>query len=414
MPKTLPDYVSAPEAAAVLKVSLPTLYAYVSRGLIRSEAVGGSRRARRYRRDDLERLQERQAQRRNPGRAVQQAAARALQWGAPVLESGLTLIEDGRLYYRGQEAVHLAETHTFESVAALLWDTDAAALAAARPPNLRPWAAALAARADPSPAAALQVVLPLAAQSDLSAYDLRPAAVRQTGARLLQTLAAAAAYPAQLAAGPLAEALAQAWAPRLPAAPRLLTAALILCADHELNVSAFTARCVASAGATPYDVVIAGLAALRGARHGGHTARVEALLDEIGAPGRAGRVLAARLQRGEALPGFGHRLYPPPGGDPRGRHLLALAQERLPRARAVALNRAVCAEADRLLGERPTLDFALVVLARALRLPPGAPLALFALGRTAGWVAQALEQYALGDMIRPRARYVGVAPAGAA
>ena len=395
MPKTPTNYLSAREAAAALKVSLPTLYAYVSRGLVRSEAVGGSKRLRRYRRDDVERLQERQAQRRNPGHAAQQAAAQALHWGTPVLESALTLIENGRVFYRGREAVQLAETQSFESVAALLWDGDEAAIRAAPPPDLRQWAAALA------------------AQADLPAYDLRPAAVRQTGARLLKLLAAAAVYPAPLGPGGLAEALARAWAPTVPAAPRLINAALILCADHELNVSAFTARCVASAGATPYDVVTAGLAALRGTRHGGHTARVEALLDEVGGAGRAGRVLAARLQRGETLPGFGHPLYPPPAGDPRGATLLDLSEAHFPRSRAVALSRAVVAEAERLLGERPTIDFALVVLARALRLPAGAPLALFALGRTAGWVAHALEQYALGQMIRPRARYVGVAPAGA-
>lgn len=404
------NYLSAADAAAALGVSVPTLYAYVSRGLVRSEAVGGSRRSRRYRRDDVERLKERQEQRRHPGQAAERAAGQALHWGTPVLESALTLIENGQLFYRGHNAVRLAETHSFEAVAALLWtgDLNAAALTGAPTPDLRPWAAALAARADPSAAGAFQVVLPLAAQADLPAYDLRPAAVQQTGARILRTLAAAAVYPAAAGAGPLAEALARQWAPKPAAAPHLLNAALILCADHELNVSSFTARCVASAGATPYDVVTAGLAALRGSRHGGHTARVEALLDEVGAPGQAARVLAARLQRGEGLPGFGHHLYPPPGGDPRGRALLALAQTHFRRSRAVSVALAVAAEAERLLGEPPTIDFSLVVLARALGLPRGAALALFALGRTAGWIGQALEQYALGQMIRPRARYVGV------
>ncbi len=405
------NYLSASDAAAALGVSVTTLYAYVSRGLVRSEAVGGSRRSRRYRRDDVERLKDRQEQRRNPSRAAEHAAERALHWGTPVLESALTLIENGQLYYRGHNAVRLAETRSFEEVAALLWTgewPDAAALTPAAPPDLRPWAAALDARADPSAAGAFQMVLPLAAQADAPAYDLRPAAVRQTAARILQTLAAAAVYPAAAGGGLLAEGLARQWAPKVAAAPQLLNAALVLCADHELNVSAFTARCVASAGATPYDVVTAGLAALRGSRHGGHTARVDALLDEIGTPGQAGRVLAERLQRGESLPGFGHHLYPPPAGDPRGRALLALTQKHFRRSKAVSVALAVAAEAERLIGEQPTLDFGLVVLARALGLPRGAPLALFALGRTAGWIGQALEQYALGQMIRPRARYIGV------
>jgi citrate synthase len=403
-------YLSAREAARALGVSVPTLYAYVSRGLVRSEAGRGPGRERRYAREDIERLRERQAQRRDPARA----AARALRWGTPVLESGLTLIDQGRLYYRGHDALKLAEECTFEQVAALLWT---GTLPAERPalfadtatPGLAPYAPALRLAAAQDPAALFEVVLPLAGQHDAAAHDLRPAAVQQTGARVLRLLAAAAVYPAAPAGGGLAEALQQRWAPRRRSAARLIDAALILCADHELNVSAFTARCVASAAATPYDVVIAGLAALRGSRHGGHTARVEALLDEIGAPARAGHVLRERLRRGETLPGFGHRLYPE--GDPRGRALLRLAARYFGRARAVAVGQAAAAEAQGLLGEAPTLDFGLVVLALSLGLPPGGALALFALGRTAGWIGQALEQYQTGEMIRPRARYSGPRPA---
>jgi citrate synthase len=227
----------------------------------------------------------------------------------------------------------------------------------------------------------------------------------------LGTLAAAVVYPAQLDGGSLAEALQQRWSPKHPVAARLFNSALILCADHELNVSAFAARCVASAGATPYDVVIAGLAALRGRRHGGHTAHVAALLDEVGRPARAGQVVAERLRRDGLLPGFGHHLYP--AGDPRGRALLALAASAFPRSRPWALARAIAAEALQRLGEHPTLDFGLVVLERVLGLPRGAALAIFALGRTSGWIAHALEQYQLGGLIRPRAKYVGPAPATA-
>jgi citrate synthase len=205
----------------------------------------------------------------------------------------------------------------------------------------------------------------------------------------------------------VAETLQRAWVPKRPEAARAINAALVLCADHELNVSAFTARCVASAGATPYDAVIAGLAALRGTRHGGHTARVEALLDEVASPPRARRVLGERLKRGEATPGFGHRLYP--AGDPRGRRLMALAAGLGKQSRAVKLAQATAAEARRLIGEEPTVDFGLVALARALGLPTGAALALFAIGRTAGWIGHALEQYEAGGLIRPRAKYVGEA-----
>jgi citrate synthase len=397
---------TAQQAASALGVSVATLYAYVSRGLIRSEPGAPGRRDRRYSSEDVQRLKELREQRRNPDRA----AERALQWGTPVLESALTLIADGQLYYRGHSALALSETSSFEDVAGLLWTGtlggDGASLfTAPSPVDLRPYAAVLGQLRDAGPAAAFPLVLPLAGAADLAAYDLRPPAVRQAGARILRTLAAAAVYPAVPTARGLAETLQQRWAPQKPAAARLINSALILCADHELNVSAFTARCVASAGATPYDVVIAGLAALRGRHHGGHTAHIAALFDEVGRPARAGQVLAERLRRDGSLPGFGHHLYPT--GDPRGRALLALASAASPRARPLALARAVAAEALQRLGERPTLDFGLVVLERVLNLPRGAALALFALGRTAGWIAHALEQYQLAHLIRPRAKYVG-------
>src|SRR5437763_12826185 len=112
---TTARYLTAAEAADILGISLPTLYAYVSRGLIRSEAAAGSRRDRRYRREDVDQLLARQAQRRHP----EAAGEKALSWGVPVLESALTLIAGGRLYYCGQDAIELARTSTFEQTANL-------------------------------------------------------------------------------------------------------------------------------------------------------------------------------------------------------------------------------------------------------------------------------------------------------
>jgi citrate synthase len=166
---------------------------------------------------------------------------------------------------------------------------------------------------------------------------------------------------------------------------------------------------VASASATLYDVVGGGLAALKGTRHGGHTIRVEALFREAGSPREARRTLAERLRRGDAIPGFGHRLYP--DGDPRGAALLELAARTAPRARSVELAAAVVEAGRDLVGEHPTLDLGLVALSQALGLPDGSALTLFALGRTIGWSGHAIEQYAAGELIRPRARYVGSPPA---
>lgn len=398
---TTPETYTAKEAAEALGVTLPTLYAYVSRGLLRSLEGGAGAKARRYPRADVEALVRKREQRGDPG----PIAEAALSWGTPVLPSALSLIQDGRLYYRGREATALAAAWPFERVATWLWTGDAEAPWPEVPVGW-PGPRALDLRAhlgDLDAVAACQALLPVVAAADPAAWDLRPAAAARGGARILRAMAAViTGAPVD---GPIAAVLAAAWGTDATGA---LDAALVLAADHELNVSAFAARCAASAAATPYDVVLAGLATLRGARHGGHTERVGALLDEIATPEAATRGLAARLRRGEPVPGFGQPLYP--AGDPRGAALVALATRLRPDAPVVALGAAVAAAGLEVLGEHPTIDFGLVVLARALGLPADAPLALFALGRTAGWVAHAIEQYERGELIRPRARYVGPEP----
>lgn len=398
-------YYTAQEAARELDIALSTLYSYVSRGLIRSEAAAGSKRSRRYNAEDVRRLKQRKEQRRNPAQVV----AQALHWGAPLLESSLTLIRQERLYYRGHDVMQLTKERSIEEVAALLWTDgfESSGLfgeereAAVDPEILQPRLAEL------RPVEAFQALLPLAAATDWAAYDLRPRTVARIGARILRLLTRVAAGGSPDPGG-VAATLQQGWLPDEPGAVRLFDAALILCADHELNVSSFTARCVASAGSTPYGVVIAGLAALQGRKHGGHTERVDALLREVDAPERSRTVLAARLRRGESIPGFGHKLYPT--GDPRGRLLLALAEEARPQAAAVARAAAVAAAAEELIEQKPTIDFGLATLAAALDLPPGAALTLFALGRTVGWIGHAIEQYESDRLIRPRARYVGRQP----
>jgi citrate synthase len=400
-------FLTAQEAAAELGVSLATLYAYASRGMLRSEAMPGDPRARRYPREDVLRLQEKKELRREP----EKVAPKALSWGAPVLESAITLVRDGRLYYRGRDAVVLARGGaTVEDVAALLWtggSVTAAEVFAGKTPILPRWGFA-----DLSPVERCQVALPLAGAADPAGWDLRPAAVVATGARILRLLAAVAAGGSGSGSvgsfSGIAATLQAGWAPDRPEAAGPIASALILSADHELNVSAFTARCVASAASSPYDVVSAGLAALKGVRHGGHTERVEALFREAGSASGARRALADRLRRGEEIPGFGHPLYP--DGDPRGTALLEIAEGIAPGSPAVDCARALADAGRELLREHPTIDLGLVTLAQALDLPERTPLALFALGRTLGWIGHAIEEYATGRLIRPRAAYVGEMP----
>jgi citrate synthase len=409
-------FLTAQEAAAELGVTLATLYAYASRGMLRSEPVPGETRAKRYPREDVLRLKERKELRREPERA----APKALHWGAPVLESAITLVQGNRLYYRGRDAVALARSWSVEEVAALIWTGErnaAADLFAGEAPALPEGAAEILDLQGLSPVERCQVAVPLAGAADLSAWDLRPRSVMRTGARILRLLAGTAAGTAGTAgtagarsmpSGSIAAVLQAGWAPERPEAAGPLGAALILCADHELNVSAFTARCVASASATPWDVVSAGLAALKGGKHGGYTERVEALFREAGSAAEARPTVAGRLRRGEEIPGFGHALYPE--GDPRGAALLAVANGIAPGSPAVELAAALVETVRELIGELPNLDFGLVALARGLGLPERTPLALFALGRSIGWIGHALEEYALDRLIRPRAAYVGELP----
>ena len=173
-------------------------------------------------------------------------------------------------------------------------------------------------------------------------------------------------------------------------------------------MSTFTARCVASARATPYAAVVAGLSALRGPLHGGTTEQVEALFDDVPDPGAARGVLEARLRRGERIPGFGHWLYP--DGDPRAAFLLERVRALSPRPAALALADAIERETHALIGRRPNVDFASIAMRRALAAPSGSALALVGVARAAGWIAHVIEQYAEGRLIRPRARYTGDLP----
>ena len=392
------QWMAAADAARVLGVSRATLYAYVSRGYVRSQPTPGPSRDRRYSREDVERLRRRTEERREPDKV----AARALQWGMPILESSIALIDGQRLYYRGHDAVALSRSRSVAEVASLVWtgrfDATFAADSEGRTSSKPLFGSDL-----PFLACA-QSALAAASSRDPSAFDLRPAGVARTGWRILQTLTRAAAR-----SGPTAQTiehtLARAWGVRAHGF-ELLRSALILCADHELNVSSFTARCVASAGSNPYAVVIAGLAALGGTRHGGASARVESTLRSIRRARHVRAAVGERLERGESIDGFGHPLYR--DGDPRATALFEMLRERYAASAELAFVSDFAHAATAALREEPNIDFALAAVSRVLKLPPGSTLSIFAIGRTIGWIGHAMEQYATGLLIRPRAKYVGV------
>ena len=391
MPRLL---LTAESAADRLGVSRATLYAYVSRGFVRTHPAPDDPRRRLYSASDIERLTGNKTR----GRKAADIAAATLDFGLPALASGITLIEGDRLYYRGRDAAQLAARASLEETARLLWNCSEDPFGAA-PGLSRSAAKLIASLADAFPLDRCMAVLPIAGVGDAMTWQRDERRLWHEGALLLRLMAAAATGTAPSDA-PIHLHVARAWGLSERAA-QSIRAALVLCADHELNSSAFAVRVVASTGASLAACLAAGLSALSGPRHGGTTSLVEILFEEAERLGDARRLVQERLRRGDILPGFGHPLYR--GGDPRAPALLSL----LPRdGTRDALREAM----DAIRGVQPNVDFALVSLRRALRLKPGSALALFAIGRTAGWIAHALEQQAEDKPIRPRARYTGPAP----
>jgi citrate synthase len=386
-------YYTALQAAARLGVSRQTLYSYVSRGLLRAHP-GDSHRERRYLTAEVNQLVAQRSRARSPARAVRGA----LSWGLPVVESSICCIDAGRLYYRGKDVLSLIETHTAEDVAALLWQCSKQEAFEGVAPRL---SRIPVQRTDRNSANSLMSSFALAGRHlPVNPRQMEAGSSPRLYGDLVRVLAGCV-LRTKPRAEPLREQCARAWSLTSGKA-RLVEAALILCADHELNTSSFTVRCIASTAASLNACVLGGLAALSGPRHGGMTARVEILWNEVEEGPNPEAALRARLERGDDLPGFGHPLYP--DGDVRASAILSQLPDRRQRWRPLAY------AAEQLTGLRPSLDFALVALRRQLELPVGSALGIFCLGRSIGWIAHALEQRSQGTLIRPRASYVGQRP----
>ena len=398
MKKSAELYLSAREASAELAISPATLYAYVSRGLIRSEPSPDSR-SHRYRAEDIRGLKER----RTP--SVEPHGFKSFDPELPVMDSAIATITEQGAIYRGVNCVDLAETDTLEHTATLLWDvTGVDPFAPDNCPHVSDemrTIAEAARRAAPIDRAI--AVLALATSADPGAFTRAPEGRAMVGARILRLLVATMLNTAP-SAEPLHQQIAKAWAPDNKHAADLIRRALVLLADHELNASTFTVRCAASTGINLYDSIIAGLAALKGPKHGGAgvlaSRLVRTLIDQDPEP-----VIRERVALGERFAGFGHGVYK--RGDPRAMSLL----NALTRAGAARkFTREVPERIAEATGEFVNIDYALAVLAHSLRLAAGSELTLFAMARAVGWIAHASEQLQYGRLIRPRARYVGPAP----
>ncbi|MCR6672499.1 citrate synthase [Devosia ginsengisoli] len=368
------DWLTASEALALLGTQPQTLYANVSRGRIKARPDPADSRRSLYRGDDVRRL----AQRAKGRRKQEAVAAQAMHWGDPVLSTAISSISDGRLLYRGHDGCLLAETATLEDMVTLLWQAPlrlGTRGETGRAPGLP---AAFAALAD-------QAWLPTATMQ-------APAMLAAEAGQVLGTLAEALTG-ADTTTEPLHTRLALSW--HRPDAGDAIRRALVLLADHELNASTFAARVAVSTGASLWAGTLAALSTLTGPSHGRASRVVAALVEDVGGDPEA---LRDWLGEGRAVPGMGHPLYR--YGDPRCAALLAAFD--LPpdygTFRQAATN---------FTGEQPNVDFALAALAARFDLPDDAALTLFALGRCVGWLAHMIEQIDSGELIRPRARYVG-------
>jgi citrate synthase len=427
------------QVARRLGVKPETVYAYVSRGMLHSSR-GGNGRGSWFDPAEVERL------------AARGSGRRAPRTPDPVIRTALTLIQGGRLYYRGRDATELARSESFETVAHWLWsenlDQTIRFTAPAEPVELA--RTAIAALPDTVRLTdRLRVIAGVAASTDPLRFNTEADAVAAAGGSLLAALVDAlppvapadaggapadiggaladtggaladtGGAPADIGGAPADDRLAARLWPRLtarpatPAAVAALNAALVLLADHDLAASTVAARVAASTRAHPYAVVAAGLSAFEGPLHGAAASHTYRLLGNAIATGDPVAVYSESLRTEGQVEGFGqppHPLYP--DGDPRARALLGMLE-------SVPAPPGVRAAIDGLVGaagrrspRQPNVEFALAALAHTCRMTPDAGEGIFAIARTAGWIAHAMEEYREpGLRFRFHGTYTGSRPA---
>lgn len=392
-------YLSAAETARRLGIKQATLYAYVSRGQLQAHRPSDARVSL-FHPDEVERLQAR------PGRAARPELS---------IPSAVTLIRPDGLYYRGMDAIALAATHSYEQVAELLWHGPGGSSHTWQAPEATEAGIAVqhALPLDALPIEKLQTAVALIATADRLRYDVTTAAVLRVAAGLITAMAACLSTSAQTAHSPPgqpSQSLATTVSARLSGRPppatltRAVNTAMILLADHELAASTVAVRIAAAARSPVYGCIATGLGVLQGQWHGGMSLRAEDLLAQIRSPEQADAIIHAHLSRGDPLWGFGHPLYR--NGDPRAAALLRLILGSAPARQRTTINRILAFTAENSLPP-PNIDFALAALAYCWSLSRGAGQAIFAVARTAGWIAHAIEEYERKASYRIRATYTG-------
>lgn len=394
------------EAAELLGVKPETVYAYVSRGQLSSRRAPGGRGST-FDAQEVAALARRN--RREPSGGPTTADELSVR-------TGITLIDKDRYYFRGVDATELAARYSYEEIAEWLWTgrlrpgitfaaPDSAVTVARRAVNALP--------EHSGPTDRLRVATIAAASADPLRFDLSPDAVLGTARTLIPTLVAALPPVRHDAGdkGPMARRLWGRLTGRAPdeASLRTLDTALGLLVDHDLAASTLAVRVAASARAHAYAAVSAGLGVLEGPLHGAASGLAHRMLLEVLDRGTAAPVVADELRAGRRVPGLGHRLYP--GEDPRARALFALLEEVPTAAPALAAARDIVSTTARHTPLHANVDLALAVLTVASGMDATAGETVFAVARTAGWIAHTLEEYEERPLrMRPSGRYVGARP----
>lgn len=400
-------YLSGTQAAEFLGVKPATLYAYASRGLIESiQAESGRERS--YRLADLIKLRQASRGFKNTRDLTPPT------WNGPVIKSAITELRNDGHRYRGQSAIELARQNCrFEQVAELLWGTDA---------NLEDWRLAV-----PIP---LPKYLKKLAADEVDYIDLLKALFASveildpvtrklqsdelytTARRLIVTMALMPAinestrsYMADCQF-PIAQTLlASLHASQSREKSAVVNAALVLCADHELNASALAARIAASCDASLYSTLLSALGTFSGSLHGLASRRTENIISNSMKFKSTSAWLKDYLRHNENIPGFGTTLYE--HGDRRAEYLLNAAHSVANKDPSLKRLFEIVDCVEDKIGTKPNLDIGLTAITYALTLPPGSGSTIFAVSRTAGWIAHAIEQRSYGGVIRPRAKYIG-------
>jgi citrate synthase len=393
-------YFTAAEAAEALGVSIPTLYVYVGRKGIRSQAVPGSKQ-RRYWRPDIERL-------RKNGKALPPSSFDLS------ANSELTLLTEDDVFYRGRSAIKLAEQATFETVAALLWNTDEATIFSSQAPNtpvlFAPLDELMSGQRDVDRAT---VLFPILEAANPRSYDLSRIGMARTGVDVLRWLATLTVRAKEPCCEPIHLFVARHLGRPVEEA-ELIRRMLVLWADHGFESGAFAVRAAASVGITPWRAVITGLSVANG--HHGRLAGYDAthrFLREIAESADPQQPVIQRLRDGEPLPGFdppvyrhGEPIYR--NGDPRGRALLQYCNEVFAEEEGFIRLKKALSMVLEVRNLEPNNALVCLFLFQRLGLNPHST--LFHLSRAAGWIGHAIEQHQAGEIQHRRGQYSGPLP----